>query len=275
MDTVTDLKGKSVIITGGSRGIGRETARMFLQRGASVSITGRSSSALEKTAGELRLIGPPLLTVCADVSVEDDCRRTVDTVMNNFQGIDILINNAGMSGRGTLAESDIGLYRTLMGINFLGPVMMSRLCLDEIRKNRGSIVFISTLAALRGIPGLSHYSSSKMPLTAFSQAIRGELGKEGVHICTVYVGFTGNDPDKTAYDPGGNRIPVKRSRNSLTQQDVASAVLKAVQYRKKEILLSLTGKLAGFFYRFFPGLSDAVLSARALNSPQYREKDNV
>jgi len=272
--TVTEFKGKSVIITGGSRGIGRETARLFLQAGASVTITGRSSEALEKTAGELKETETPLLCIRADVSDERDCRRTVNTVMKEFGRIDILINNAGMSGRGTLRESDIRLYRTLLEINFLGPVMMSRLCLDEILKNRGSIVFISTLAALRGIPGLSHYSSSKMPLTAFSQAIRGELKKDGVHVSTVYVGFTVNDADKTIYDSAGNRIPIKRSRNSLRQEDVASAVLKAVQHRRGYVTLSFTGKLAAFFYRFFPRLSDAVLTARALDSPRYRVTNN-
>ncbi len=267
---VTDLQGKSVIITGGSKGIGRETARLFLQAGASVTITGRSAEALEKARKELEVIGPPVMAVAADVSVETDCRRVVDAVINEHSRIDILVNNAGMSARGRFSESDIGLYRTLLGINFLGPVMMSRFCLDEIRKNMGSIVFISTLAALKGLPGLSHYSSSKMPLTAFSEAIRGELRPEGVHVATIYVGFTDNDPDKTIYDSRGNRIPLIRDRNSLTQQEVASAVISAVYHHRNIVTLSMVGKLASFFYRFFPRLSEAVLARQTLKSRMYK-----
>ena len=79
MDIVTELRGKSVIITGGSKGIGRETARLFLQAGASVAITGRTAEALEKTRKELEDIGPRVTVVRADVSEEADCRRTVET----------------------------------------------------------------------------------------------------------------------------------------------------------------------------------------------------
>lgn len=267
---VTDLRGKSVIITGGSKGIGRETARLFLQADASVTITGRSAEALEKARKELENIGPSVTAIVADVSIEADCHRVIDTVIHEYSRIDILVNNAGMSARGRFSKSDIGLYRTLMGINFLGPVMMSRFSLDEIRKNRGSIVFISTLAALKGLPGLSHYSSSKMPLTAFSEAIRGELRPEGVHVATIYVGFTDNDPDKTIYDSRGNRIPLIRDRNSLTQQEVASAVISAVYHRRNIVTLSMVGKLATFFYRFFPRLSEAVLARQTLKSKMYK-----
>ena len=270
MDIVTDFQGKSVIITGGSKGIGRETARLFLHSGATVTITGRSADSLEKTLLELSGIGSPVHAVRADVSIEADCRRTVETTLKNAGGIDILINNAGMSARGRFEETDIGLYRTLLGINFLGPVMMSRLCLTEILKNRGSIIFISTLAALKGLPGLSHYSSSKMPLTGFSEAIRGELRHKGVHVSTIYVGFTGNDPDKTIYDSVGNRIPLKRDRNSLTQQDVASAILKAVKRRTGNRVLSFVGVIASLLYRFFPRLSETVLAGVTLKSPMYK-----
>ena len=268
---MTDLKGKSVIITGGSRGIGRETARRFLQAGASVTITGRSTEALEKTCKELELIAPRITGIRADVSNENDCRNTVNSVIEKMGRIDILVNNAGMSARGLFAESEIDLYKKLIGINYLGPVMMSRLCLEEIRVNKGSILFISTIAALRGIPGLSHYSSSKMPLTGFSQAIRGELKGEDVHISTIYIGFTENDPDKTIYDAQGNRIPLKRDKNSLSQQKVASAIFNAVKHRKEVVTLSALGKLASFFYKFFPGISDIFLAKQVLKSSQYKE----
>jgi len=267
---VSKLEGKSVIITGGSKGIGRETARKFLLAGATVTITGRSVNSLKTAIAELKKIGSPVFTVTADVSKEEDCRRTVLSVLKKTGRVDILINNAGMSARGTFDQTSIELYEKMIGINFLGPVMMSRLCLDEIKKNKGSIVYISTIAALKGIPGLSHYGSSKMPLTAFSEAIRGELKSAGVHVSTIYVGFTSNDPDKTIYDALGNEVPILRNKYSLSQEYVASAVLNSVLKRKKRIILSILGKTASFFYRYFPGISEIFLAKNALNSPMYK-----
>lgn len=271
-DTATDFRGKTVIVTGGSKGIGRETARQFLRSGASVTITGRSRESLEKTLADLERIGPPVISVAADVSIEEDCRRVVQITQERFGRIDILINNAGMSARGLFCDTDISLYRTLLGINFLGPVMMSRLCIDEIIQNRGSIVFISTLAGMKGLPGLAPYSSSKMPLTALSESIRGELKPQGVHVGIVYVGFTDNDPDKTIYDSRGNLIPLKRDKNSMSQQGVATAVLDSVKRRRNVTTLTFLGKLASFLTRFVPRPTEAILARETLKNPLYKSQ---
>ncbi len=269
----TEFSGRSVIITGGGKGIGRETARKFLEAGADVTITGRDKDALEKAvkklSAEIPGAGDHLLAIPADVSEEEDCRRTIDEVISRFNRIDILINNAGMSARGVFADTEIELYRKLTGINFLGPVMMSRLALAEIRKNRGSIVFISTLAALMGLPGLSHYGSSKLPLTALSQALRGELKKDGVHIGLVYVGFTENDSSKTIYDATGRKVPLQDRKNSLTQAQVASSVFSMVCRRKRTITLSGIGKLAAAAYRYLPRISENLTAFGTMRSSRY------
>lgn len=275
-DIATDLEGKSVVVTGGSKGIGRETARMFLQFGASVIITGRSENSLRVTLADLVKIGPPVVPVTADVSIEDDCRRVVNAAMENFGRIDILINNAGMSARGLFCDSEIDLYRTLLDINFLGSVMMSRLCIDELVRARGSIVFISSLAGIKGLPGLSHYSSSKMPLTAFSESIRGELKAQGVHVGIIYVGLTENDPDKTIFDSSGKRIPLKREKSSMSQQKVAAAVLDSVKRRRNLTTLTFLGKIGSFLNRLIPRPTEKLLARETLKSPLYKsqpEKD--
>lgn len=273
---MTDFDGKTVIVTGGSKGIGRETARNFLRRGASVIITGRTEESLKKALTDLKKIGPPVIYVTADVSIEEDCRRVVKAALESFGGIDILINNAGMSSRGLFSDTGIGVYRTLMSINFLGPVMMTQLCLDELIRSQGSIVFISSLTGIRGLPGLSHYSSSKMALTAFSQSIRGELKPLGVHVGIIYVGFTENDPDKTIIDSKGERIPLRREKNNMTQQGVAAAVLDAVKRRRNQSILTFIGKIGSFLNRLYPRPIEAFFSRRTLISPLYQnqpEKD--
>ena len=268
------MNNKTVIITGGSRGIGRESARVFLNNGANVIITGRNEKILIQTEKELNRntsgSAGTATAVQADVTNIDDCRKVINYTVSKYGKIDILINNAGMSARGVFEKTDISVYKKLTEINFLGPVTMSRLAINEIIKNKGSIVFISTIAALKGLPGLSHYSSSKMPLTAFSESIRGELKKQGVHVGIIYVGFTENDKDKKIYNEKGEPVVLKRDKNSMSQLETAEAVYKSILKRKEVLYLSAAGKFASVFYRLFPRISEKILAGTVLKSPQYK-----
>ena len=170
-----------VLITGGSKGIGRETGRLFLDAGFRLVITGRDAAALDRAADDLgKDRRDRILMLPGDVSVEADCRRWIEQTVSHFGRLDILINNAGMSARGVFAETDLGVYRRLTGINFLGPVMMSRLALDQIRKNRGSILFVSTLAALKGLR-VSRTTEQANFLSPPSVRLSGE--NSGLRVC--------------------------------------------------------------------------------------------
>lgn len=253
-----NLKQKTAIITGGGKGIGRETARLLGRAGCRVVISGRDEAALKHTADAFRAEGIEVLAVASDVTVREDCQRLVESAVAKFGGVDILINNAGRSMRGFFAETDLDLFEKMMDINFGGAVAMTKFALPYIRHAQGSIVFISSGAGLKGLPAGAPYSASKMALKSFSESLRSELKGE-VHVGILYAGFTENDPDKQKFNGKGELIPAKREKFASTQVEVAEAVMQMLRRRKRQTVMTLTGKLANFAYTFFPRLSEDLI----------------
>jgi len=249
---------KTAIITGGSKGIGREIARLLGRGGCRVAISGRDEAALERTASEFRAEGIDVLAVAGDVTVREDCQSVVEKAVAQFGGVDILINNAGRSMRGFFAETDLDLFQKVMDINFTGAVTMTKLALPYIRKTEGSIIFISSVAGLKGLPAGAPYSASKMALKSFSESLRSELKGE-VHIGILYAGFTENDPGKQKFNGKGELIPAKRERYASTQVEVAQAAVRMLRKRKRQTVMTLIGKLANIAYTVFPHLSEELI----------------
>jgi NAD(P)-dependent dehydrogenase (short-subunit alcohol dehydrogenase family) len=263
------LEDSTVLITGGSRGIGRETARLFCRAGAKVYIMGRDADALNDTAQRLSEEGCTVTPLRGDVRLEQDCKSCVEQVVGERRGIDVLINNAGMSMRGAFEETSIEVLRAMVEINYLGAAVMSRCALPHIKAAEGSIVFVSSISGLRGLPFIGPYGASKMALQGLAQSLRSELYHDGVHVGIVHVGFTENDPGKMTYSHDGRLVPLERSRYHQSQREVAERLLSCVVKRKNEMVLTSIGRLAAFFYRFFPRLADLLISRYAAKSTMY------
>lgn len=247
---------KVVFITGSSKGIGRHVAEEMLRKGAKVVLNGRNNEVLEKTAADLAGPGRELLKIAADVSHPEAFTEALGLVIERFGRLDILVLNAGLSSYGAVEKtSDVSLEK-VMQVNTLGPFSGARIALPYIRETRGSIVFISSLAGLHGIPYSSVYSMSKMALTALAQSLKTELAGQGVHIGIVYVGFTRNDPTKTAVAPDGTIRPLQGRPGWVQQspQKVARLILRSIRRRQFRMTLSAMGKLMAFLSRYFPRL---------------------
>lgn len=251
-----------VLITGSSKGIGRETARLFLSKGYAVVINGRNTSKLSETYGELDDNGGKLLAVAGDVTSEKDADNLVRKALERFGRLDVLINNAGISMRGRFEETTGEVFRAMFETNLVGSAVVSRAALPALRESGGSLLFISSLAGLRGFPGIAAYSAAKMGLTAYADALRVELAGTGVHVGIVYVGFTENDPDKTVYRGDGSQEAITRSSQS-SQKDVAQAIFRVVRGRKKVVYLTLFGPLLRFAQRYLPRLVEFALRRSA------------
>ena len=265
-----DFNGKVVIITGGSKGIGRETAKLLASKGAKVIITGRGEYDLIETSSAINFRYGMCDHYVGDVANIDDCRRIVEAVIAKYHRIDILINNAGMSMRGLFEETDLDLFHKIVAINFSGAVSMTKFALPELIKHKGSILFISSLSGLKGIPGIAPYGTAKMALTGFSESIRAELAPHQVHVGIIYVGFTENDPDKKMYSATGETIPLKRDKNSDTQLGVARSIMRALRWRRSVMYLTHTGKIINVIYRLFPRLSSYLLGKFAMKNPRFK-----
>jgi short-subunit dehydrogenase len=250
------FKDKVVFITGSSKGIGKAVAKELVHRGAKVVLNGRNAEALNRTAQELGQNSKPIMQIPADVSEPEAFEKAVQAIIQRYGRIDILILNAGLSSYGTVEKTSDATLHNVMKANTFAPFTGARIALPHIRKTGGSIVFISSLAGLHGIPHSSVYSMSKMALTALAQSLKTELTGQGVHIGILYVGFTKNDPEKTAVGPDGRIRPIQ-SRPGWVQQSpqkVARLILRNISRRQFTSTLSTMGKIMAFFSRHFPRL---------------------
>lgn len=264
---------KVALITGGSKGIGREVARLCLKEGMIVYILGRDREALEETADLLDPHKKSLFSIQADVTDHLACERAIDEVITRHGRLDILINNAGMSMRGRVGETTPEVIDTMIRINFLGSAYMTYYALSHITRQKGSIIFTSSLVALHGIPKVASYAAGKGALTAYTESLRAEVSSKGVHIGILYVGFTENDPKKVIYKADGTLIPIAQRKNAHTQEDVAGYMLKMIKRRKKRMILTPLGHFSSFLYRFFPNLSDWIIARFNPTDAQYSEAE--
>jgi NAD(P)-dependent dehydrogenase (short-subunit alcohol dehydrogenase family) len=261
---------KVVLITGGGKGIGRATAIAFVRAGAKVAICGRQKADLDQTQAYLENIGGDCFAIPGDVTKIDECQRIISQVVAHYGRLDILINNAGMSMRGSFQTTQLEVFHQIMAVNFSGAVNMTHIALPYLLKHQGSVVFVSSISGLRGLPNLAPYSSGKMALTALSESLRAETRSQHLHVGIVYVGFTENDQKKTILDGQGNPIKILRPKHHATQAQVGRAILTMTHKRQKIKVLTPLGHLAGWAFRYFPRLSGYLLETFATKSRMYR-----
>lgn len=264
-----EFDGKVALVTGGSRGIGREIARALGRQGAHVVLCGRDEGSLAKTAEGLRSQGIEASWRAADVRDPGACGELMGHIRATEGRLDILVNNAGMSMRGSLERTDPAVVRAMMEINYLGAAYMTHFALPLLRESRGSVMFISSLSALHGLPFVGAYGSSKAALSGLAESLRAELAGAHVHVGISYVGFTENDPSKVVYAEDGSLARIAPRRNSHTQEQAAAIITRAILRRRRSTVLTPLGKLAAFAYRYLPSLSDLLIVAAAGRSSQY------
>ena len=253
------FKNKVVAVTGGTDGIGKALVDGLLIKGAKVATCARHHDKLYRLQSEFPSY--PIHTVLADVSIENDCRHFIESTLKVFGGIDILINNAGVSMRGLLKDTDTDVIRRVMEINFFGSVYCTKYALTSIIERKGSIVGVSSIAGYRGLPGRSGYSASKFALQGWLEAVRTELLDDGVHVMWVCPGFTASNIRNAALNEKGvaqGESPLDEKKLS-TPVEVAGDILKAIRKRKRTLVLTFTGKQTVFMNKFFPAWADKLV----------------
>ena len=142
-----------IVITGGSRGIGKALAMEFAGMGAKLVLAARNADKLKQTEVEVHAKGADAISVKTDVSNEVDCKFLIQQALDTFGGIDIMINNAGISMRAVFEDTDIEVIRKLMDINFWGTVYCTKYAFPSLLERKGSLVGISSIAGYKGLPG--------------------------------------------------------------------------------------------------------------------------
>ena len=254
----TFFKNKTIVVTGGSDGIGKALVQLLLQAGANVATCGRNAEKLEALQTEIN--SASLHTYICDVSVYDDCKNFIESTLKTFGEIDILINNAGISMHGELKDTDIAVFEKVMAINYFGAVYCTKLALESILKKQGTIVGVSSIAGYRGLPGRSGYSASKFALNGWLEAIRTELMTENVNVMWVCPGFTKSNIRNAALNEKAEaqgESPLDES-SLMTSEACAQEILTAIIKRKRTLVLTFKGKQTVFMNKFFAKLTDKL-----------------
>ncbi len=254
------FKDKVVAITGGSDGIGKALVDAFIKHGAKVATCGRNRDKLYSL--QVEYTGAHLHTVAADVSIENDCKNFIDSTIDTFGGIDILINNAGISMRALVQDTEIATLKKVMDINFWGTVYCSKFALKSITDRKGTIVGVSSIAGYRGLPGRSGYSASKHAVNGWLEALRTEVLKKGVNVMWVCPGFTASNIRNVALTKDGTQqgeSPMDEGK-MMTANECAMHILNAIEKRKRTLVLTFTEKRTVFMNKFFPSFADKLVN---------------
>jgi NAD(P)-dependent dehydrogenase (short-subunit alcohol dehydrogenase family) len=185
------LEGKVTIVTGGNAGIGEAVAKRFAEEGAAVVITGRRQGELDRVINEIGQDKAKVLSVAGSVTDETHVREVTQRALDRFGRIDILVNNAGIGDFGRrIHETDDATWSTLLDVNVTGVFRMTRAVVPHmLKQGRGSIVNISSVASLVGIPGAPVYATSKGAIDAFTRALAIDYAKDGIRCNVVNPGL--------------------------------------------------------------------------------------
>lgn len=260
---------KTVVITGAGSGIGKALALRFARAGYGVVISGRRREKLEEVAQEIKASGGDVHIVAGDVSVEDDCRTLINEAVQKYGRLDVLINNAGISMRALLEDLDLTVLRKTMDTNFWGTVYCTKFALPHLLKSKGSVVGISSIAGKKGLPGRSGYSASKFAMEGFLETVRTENLKKDLHVLVACPGFTASEIRTKALAADGSQQgeSPRQESSMMSAEEVAEKVYTAVVKRKRDLVLTLNGRLTVLLNKFFPGWMDSVVYKHMSKEP--------
>ena len=263
------MEGKVVVITGASSGIGKALAFEFSGKGSKVVLGARNHDNLKEVADEINRQGGEAVYCVADVSDENDCKNLILTGVEKYGKIDILINNAGISMRATFNDLKLDVLKRLMDINFWGTVYCTKHALPFLLETKGSVVGVSSIAGLKGLPGRTGYSASKFAMNGFMETLRIENLKTGLHVLMAFPGFTASNIRNTALAADGSMQgeSPRDEGKMMTAEEVANHIYKAVVKRKNRIILTSQGKLTFWINKFFPNWLDKQVYKHMAKEP--------
>lgn len=254
---------KVVIITGASSGIGLASAYQFAAEGAKVVLAARSADKLKQTFCALSNKGErgaDFLAVPTDVSKEEDCKRLIESTVQKFGRIDVLVNNAGLSMRAMFKDLDLSVLHSLMNVNFWGTVYCTKYALPYLLESKGTVVGITSIAGFKGLPARTGYSSSKFAINGFLDTLRVEHLKDGLNVLVFAPGFTASNVRFSALTADGTPqgATPREEGKMMSAEECARRLTRAVYKRKSQVVLTPVGHITVWLNKFFPRLLDRL-----------------
>ena len=254
---------KVVVVTGGSSGLGRMIAETFHRVGAKLALVGLEQTDVEKAAAE---IGGETLPIHANITRQEDVDRIFETVKKHFSRLDVLVNNAGRTMRGTVLGTTPEQFQALFDLNVLGTIRCTRAAAPMLLERKGHIVNIGSLAAKSAVKYVGAYPVSKFAVAAYSQQLRLELGPEGLHVLLVCPGPIRRENERLYPLEGLEEIPesarlpgagVKVKR--IDPNVLAQKILTYCEQRKPELVLPGKARILFALSQLMPSLGDWIV----------------
>ena len=250
------MKDKVVIVTGASSGIGWATVIEFLEQGSKLVLASRGVEQVDLSV--LDAYKNDYIAINTDVSKEIDCKFLIEETIKTFGKIDVLINNAGISMHALFEDVDLDVLRKSMDVNYWGAVYCTKYALPHLFESKGSVVAVSSIAGYKGLPARVGYASSKFALHGFVDVLRSENQKTGLHVLLFAPGYTASNIRNAALladgSEQGNSPRVEEKMMSASK--VAKYLYKAVEKRKREVILTPIGKATVIMNKIFPAFVD-------------------
>lgn len=246
------FKGKSIVITGATSGLGKDLAEKLMTKSANIAAIGRNKEALKALESYSKAFDTRLLALACDISDLEQCKLAFAEIEQEFGKIDILINNAGITNIAKFqVENGLDITRNIFEINFFGAINCTSLALESIKKNQGSIVNISSVAGFSPLTGRTAYAASKYAMHGFFDTLRTELKEDNVHVMIACPTFI-----QTAIR---TETEQKVQGETLTTDYVSNKILKGIVKRKKLLLIGKTATFAFWMYKFFPSMYEKIM----------------
>src|SRR5437868_9175955 len=263
-----ELRGKTVLVTGGSRGLGLVLAREFADEGANVAICARDPAELERARRDLTARGARVFAFPCDVAERAQVKELVEVVTKHFGGVDVLVNNPGVIQVGPAEVMTLEDFEQALAVHFWGPLYTTLCVLPQMRERRdGRIVNISSIGGKIGVPHLVPYSASKFALAGLSDGLRAELAKDNVLVTTVCPGLMRTGSPRNATFKGRHRaeyawfaisdaLPV----TSIRAGPAARPTVAACKRGQAELVITTQAVMAVKFRALFPEATADILA---------------
>jgi short-subunit dehydrogenase len=263
-----DLRDKTVLITGGSRGLGLVMAREFARHGARLALCARDEEELERARLDLERFGVEVMVVRCDVRNRQEVNDMVAAVNARFGNVDVLVNNAGVIQVGPLAVMTEEDFEQAMQAHFWAPLNTIMAVLPSMRQRKsGRIVNITSIGGKVAVPHLVPYSASKFALVGLSKGLRAELMKDGISVTTVCPGLMRTGSPRNAEFKGQHRFEYAWFSISdalplltVSAENAARQVVHACKRGQAELVISIPAKIAVLFESLFPEAMYQILS---------------
>jgi NAD(P)-dependent dehydrogenase (short-subunit alcohol dehydrogenase family) len=263
--TVTrELKGRVVLITGAAGGLGAALCQRYAAAGAKIAALDLDAAKLDTLTTSLRAKGTEALALPGDITDPSACKAAVAATLAHFGALDGLINNAGISHRSLLADTDSEVIRRVMEVNFFGAANLTQAALAQIVERQGFIVAISSVAGFSPLTGRTGYTASKHALHGFFDSLRSEVEGAGVGVTIVCPSFIRTGIGTAATDGSGAPVSSPRITSGVesSPEEIAERVFEAVAAGQKLLLPDATARKAWWLSRLAPGLYARIMKRR-------------